>query len=1161
MKKLQPIYAVFITLFLLYAFSSNPPNGRTSAPGEGSCTGCHGGSGGGFAGDVVLEGLPDNIMPNTTYNLTLTTTATSGNPARAGFQMVILDGGNNNVGTFSSLGNGTGTQSSSGRTYLEHRGARNFDADDQAVWTTDWTSPASAGNDEIKVYINALIGNGGGSGGDLTVGSQPTFSLQGVVLPPVTAQIINKTDVDCFGDNTGSATVDGGGGDGNFTYAWSNGGSGATISNLRAGTYRVTVTDGVGTTSTASTTINEPSLLSLNISDSNNIDCNNLNGSATASANGGTGNYTYNWSNNTSGRTVNLPAGTHQVTVTDANNCTTTTSVTITEDIQEPTANAGNNITVTCADANTSSTQLNGSNSSAGTGITYAWSTTNGNIVAGGATRTPTVDASGSYTLEVTGANGCFATDVVTVNFDVALPVSDAGSMQQLTCSTTSVMLDGSGSSQGNEFTYQWSDNGGGTFVSGQNTPTPVVSSAATYVLTVINTQNNCSATSTVEVTQDAVMPMADAGNIRQRDCNNPTVTLNGSASAGTTIQWTTVDGQIMSGATTLNPVIASRGVYTLNVTNPVNNCTATSSISVFDDFETPVLNVLEAEQLNCTTTQVTLSGAAAIEAGVTYQWTTTDGNITSGQDGINPIINAPGTYNLLATFTGNGCTSTGTITVTQDIQTPEAQAGADAQLSCTTTSLTLNGTGTTGNNIIYEWTTDNGNITSGSTTLNPVVNAAGTYTLTVTNMINGCTSSDVVVITQDVALPMVDAGTTQILDCNTTSLVLNGAGSTGDNITYEWTTMDGTISQGANTLTPTITTAGTYLLTVNNATTGCSASASVTITAAGMPTANIAAAEVINCNNPTITLNGAGSTGDNLSYTWTTDDGNITDGANSAMPMVNAPGLYNLMVVDGNTGCNNSAIIIVLADLEKPVAEIIGEDTQAIPCVGDALTVTANASEGDNFTYFWCTEDGNVLSGAEAITAQINGGGLFEFIVTNTTNGCKTADTVLINDAIALEVVVAEMGAGTATVEVTGGVAPYTYVWDTDNQDTTPTIAGLQAGTYNVTVSDANGCNTTLEVMLELSTSTSELDEFLSTLQVFPNPTSNFVAINIQFTAAKNGQLLIVNGLGQRVWQQAFDGQQINHQVEVSNWATGIYRLLIQTAEGVKTEEIIVID
>ena len=56
---------------MLLAFSSNPPTGRSGAPGDGNCTDCHGGSGGGFAGNVTLAGLPDQIEPNTTYSLTL----------------------------------------------------------------------------------------------------------------------------------------------------------------------------------------------------------------------------------------------------------------------------------------------------------------------------------------------------------------------------------------------------------------------------------------------------------------------------------------------------------------------------------------------------------------------------------------------------------------------------------------------------------------------------------------------------------------------------------------------------------------------------------------------------------------------------------------------------------------------------------------------------------------------------------------------------------------------------------------------------------------------------------------------------------------------------------------------------------------------------------
>ena len=419
MKKLPPFYLLFFCLFIWYANSNNPPNGRTGAPGDNTCISCHDGDGGGFEGEVSIQGLPDDILPSTTYNLTITTNFSNGSPSRAGFQMLILDGGDSNIGTFSNLGTETDTEIRNGREYLEHRPAKSFNGSNEVNWTADWTSPASATNKEIKVYINSIIGNGSGSSGDLMVSTQPTFSLmEEVVFPPITTEISNQTNVSCFNGTDGQATVIASGGDNNLSYQWSNGVGEAAASNLGTGTYQITITDGVGTTSTTSVIISQPSQLALTISNIMNRNCTSDNGSAMVQVSGGTRPYTFNWSDNSTAQAVSLSAGIHSVTVTDNNGCNSTEQVTISDERQFPIAMAGADITIDCSAGNTASTQLNAAGSSNGGTITYLWTTTNGNIISGENTIAPTVNASGTYLLNVQDTNnGCSSTDEINVIF------------------------------------------------------------------------------------------------------------------------------------------------------------------------------------------------------------------------------------------------------------------------------------------------------------------------------------------------------------------------------------------------------------------------------------------------------------------------------------------------------------------------------------------------------------------------------------------------------------------------------------------------------------------------------------------------------------------------------------------------------------------------
>jgi len=144
---------------------------------------------------------------------------------------------------------------------------------------------------------------------------------------PLTVTITHN-DVSCNGGNDGSATAAGNGGTPGYSYAWSNGASGASINGLTAGTYTVTVTDNASQTASSSVTIGQPSALTVTATSTDDTGASD--GTATASGSGGIPSYAYNWSNGGSGATITgLAAGTYTVTVTDQNSCTASTSVVV----------------------------------------------------------------------------------------------------------------------------------------------------------------------------------------------------------------------------------------------------------------------------------------------------------------------------------------------------------------------------------------------------------------------------------------------------------------------------------------------------------------------------------------------------------------------------------------------------------------------------------------------------------------------------------------------------------------------------------------------------------------------------------------------------------------------------------------------------------------
>jgi hypothetical protein len=217
--------------------------------------------------------------------------------------------------------------------------------------------------------------------------------------------------------------------------------------------------------------------------------------------------------------------------------------------------------------------------------------------------------------------------------------------------------------------------------------------------------------------------------------------------------------------------------------------------------------------------------------AGVTYSWVASNGgHIVSGATNPNPLIDQPGTYTLTVTNPVNGCTATDVALVTQDVNVPNVNAGADAVLTCLISQLNLNGSSTTAG-VTYSWVASNGgHIVSGATNPNPLIDQPGTYTLTVTNPVNGCTATDVALVTQNVTPPNVNAGVDSTLTCLVEEIVVGGSSTTAG-VTYSWVAQNGgNIVSGADTATPTVDAAGRYILTVTNPVNGCVAADTVDI-------------------------------------------------------------------------------------------------------------------------------------------------------------------------------------------------------------------------------------------------------------------------------------------------------------------------------------------
>lgn len=214
------------------------------------------------------------------------------------------------------------------------------------------------------------------------------------------------TGTSCFNGNNGSATATVTGAGGTITYQWSNGGTTQTISNLSAGTYFVTVTDqSSGCTAFTSAFVSQPTQVSVTVTGVNGT-CNTL-GSATAVASGGTGPYSYVWSNGGTSSTIsNLNTGAYAVTATDSKGCAVMGMISITN------STAGLSVTVNVTHPISAVNANDGAVTTTVTGgtapYTYIWNT-------GATTSGLSGLGAGTYTVTVTSSEGCTGTGTVTL--------------------------------------------------------------------------------------------------------------------------------------------------------------------------------------------------------------------------------------------------------------------------------------------------------------------------------------------------------------------------------------------------------------------------------------------------------------------------------------------------------------------------------------------------------------------------------------------------------------------------------------------------------------------------------------------------------------------------------------------------------------------------
>ena len=573
---------------------------------------------------------------------------------------------------------------------------------------------------------------------------------------------------------------------------------------------------------------------------------------------------------------------------------------------------------------------------------------------------------------------------------------------------------------QGQSTTLTASGGTGYTWSNGVTGPTNIVSptSSTNYTVTVSN-NFNCTATASAFVT---VNPLPNAS------ISGPTTTCSGNsitltASGGDTYLWSTG-----SSSNPLNTNPTSSTTYTVTVSNSATGCSATANHSVTVN-PNPVVGIA-GDTIICEGYSTTLTASG----GNSYNWST--GETTASINVSPPLGNS--VYSVTVTNTTTGCFTVRNVTV-QVVSAPNAQITGN-NFICPGQSTTLTASGGTS----YVWNT-------GHTTSSINVSPATATTYTVSVYAGTCYSTASFQV--NVHTPPTLSITSQNVTCNNSN---NGSATVNvvagnPPYTYLWSNGQ-TSSQIVNI------TAGTYSVTVTDGN-GCTSTSQTTITQPQPITAtyNITNVGCFGASTGAITISPLGGTAP-YSYTW-------SNGASTQTVTNLSSGTYSVTITDANN-CTHIVNNITISQPANPLT-IVLDSIRNASCYGanNGIIIVHGTGGTPPYQYLWSNN---------ATTASI------AFLTANTytvtvtdANGCSSTFTTTITQPPAIVVHSNITNAscnygkdGKIELEVTGGVAPYTYNWS--NNTTQPNNVNIGSGNYAVTITDNTNCTYTTNFLVK---------------------------------------------------------------------------------------------
>lgn len=824
--------------------------------------------------------------------------------------------------------------------------------------------------------------------------------------------------------------------------------------------------------------------------------------SAVLTGSSSTSGTTYSWtpggSAPTSTATSVSAAGNYTVTAS-VGSCATSSVISVSSNTNAPDVSANATGTISCA---VTTATLDGSSGTSG--ANYSWSP-------GGSTptnSTTVVSGAGLYSLTVTDpSNGCQKTVTLTVSQNTTTP-SVSTSTTNLTCSTTTAQAIATTTTS--PASYNW--NGPG-IVSGNGTSTVVVNAGGTYNYTVTDSNNGCSKTGNLSITQNTLSPSVTVTPSSTLTCSNTTVQIVATTTTSpATFTWS--GSGIVSGSNSSTLTVNNNGIYIYTVTGTGNGCSTTGTVSVSQNTIAPTFTLSPSSFSTTCSTPTVQVNANGSSGSLTYSWTPPSTGSLNNNSISNPIANGAGIFTVTATDPSNGCTSAiSTMTIYADVNTPTVSLSANSvTLDCSNTTQTVSATSSM-SDLTYSWSPSP---SSGQGTSMATFDTPGSYQVVITNTINGCSSNANISVTQNTINPDVSSNVSGTLTCSNTSGTID-LYTTATPVSYSWTGPG--IVSGNGTPTITIDAGGAYEYTVTNTSTGCNSTGTVSVSQnTVVPTLTLTQnSYTTTCANPTVQISVNGSSG-SLTYTWTSPATGSLDNSNISNPIANGSGIFTVSATDPSNGCISAvSSVTVIPDANTPTVALSATDV-TLTCTSLTQSITASSTQTD-LTYSWTPAPS---SGQGTSTPIFDTPGSYVGTIINTVNGCTSNATITVSSNTTQPVFgsINTNASSGSTITCNNAVLSYTAIGTAGSNITWTGPSGPLSGNpvnisspgdYTITAVDPiNGCSNDSIITISSNTLSPTISSITSSADSLncANPTVSFssASTNTNVTYSWNG-------------------------------------------------------